>query len=1078
MLEFKSAMDVFMQLASSYLIDKDIPTILSCVSSDVVWIGSDPDEIVIGRENLELTLSKTLDNTFDSYSYEIRNLNEREISNFDTFIVADLIFKKISPDTMNLVMKVTANIHNSDGSFLVTSLHTSFTSRDLTNLAYDSALLNRELELYNNTPFTSFHICEDTPNFEFIYASETFFNLFESERENLDIQNKLDYKKYVHPDDLDKVKDIFDSARKENINPVDWEVRILTAKNNIKYLRCHTIRNTLNGRDVLSTINIDITRTKTIEARLSEENSALQQRYQDAMAYQDATIGKDVIMLGHCNLDLDVIVNITDMTPNNISKYFSTSCTELISSLSGYITDKSLVCEFAKNINVERLRGNFKKGITSCTFKTKMQFDKNTSEQICEVNVKLAISPASQQLIGFLTIVDMTKQEITSELVTHAVEHDYDYISYLDAKRDSFFYIASKTTSAMLPLADQSYSDTMKAYLETCALGKDKKQLLEKFSVDTIVEELKTKDFYAVYFDAYQKNGSIANKKIRFSYIKKEDKTILMTQRDITDILSEEEKKRAILDVALLSAKQASTAKTEFLSHMSHEIRTPMNAIVGMSTIAANNIDNPTELKNCLAKIGISSRFLLSLINDILDMSRIESGKMLLQKKLVLFDDFIQNIATVSYSQANIKNIDFDCVVDKNIEHSYMFDELKLEQVINNIVGNAIKFTPDRGKVTIRVGHVKNDKDDAILRFVITDTGCGIEESFLPHLFEPFAQEHDSSTTRYAGTGLGLAICKNIVELMGGKIVVHSIKNRGTEFNITVKVGLTEENIAFRKAKINYNFDQWRTLVVDDDAIVCENTVQILSDMGIQAQWVDNGKKAIDLVKAEELNRSYFNMILLDWKMPEMDGIETARQLRKIVGPDVTIIIMTAFDWASIEVEARRAGVDMFMSKPMLKSTLVSAFRRTAGLGQEFLQKTDFEDFSFEGKRVLVCEDHPINVEVAKKLLTAKGFEVDVAENGLIAIKKISSVPENYYDAILMDIRMPIMDGLTATTTIRNLSLPGVKEIPIIAMTANAFSDDIDKSIAAGMNAHLSKPIEPPLLYKTLYEYIYKTKRK
>ncbi len=367
---------------------------------------------------------------------------------------------------------------------------------------------------------------------------------------------------------------------------------------------------------------------------------------------------------------------------------------------------------------------------------------------------------------------------------------------------------------------------------------------------------------------------------------------------------------------------------------------------------------------------------------------------------------------------------------------------------------------------------MKRMKENAVLRFVVNDTGCGISEEFLSRIFEPFEQENSGTTTLYGGTGLGLAICKNLVELMDGTIRVRSIVGVGSEFTVDLKLGITAETKNRAAQKGSADFTRLKALVVDDDVCVCEQTNVVLRDIGVQSEWVDSGKKAIERVEEKWSVRAYYDLILIDWKMPEMDGIETARRIREIVGPDVTIIIMTAYDWQSIEHEARLAGVNLLMNKPMFKSTLISAFEKAFSDKAAEKEALQPKEYDFTGKRLLLAEDHPLNVEVAKRLLECKGFAVEVAENGVRAVELFTVSPEHYYNAILMDIRMPIMDGLQATRNIRHLSKSNAASIPIIAMTANAFDDDIEKSKQAGMNAHLAKPIRPDLLYQTLERFI------
>lgn len=589
---------------------------------------------------------------------------------------------------------------------------------------------------------------------------------------------------------------------------------------------------------------------------------------------------------------------------------------------------------------------------------------------------------------------------------------------------------------------------------------------------DGIRENLKDKRVYSAVYGVYDENKNIRQKRVQYAYLDKESEQILITRTDVTDLLEQQKQQQNMLEAALLTAEQANSAKSDFLSRMSHEIRTPMNAIIGMSTIAAQSIGDDTQVADCIGKIGISSRFLLSLINDILDMNRIESGKMLLKNEKIPFEEFLNGINAICYTQAQAKNIDYENVVDSSVEDYYIGDAMKLQQVIINILGNAIKFTPHGGRVVLHVQQIKKDQFHAGIRFIVNDTGCGISEEFLPQLFEPFAQEHSGTTTMYSGTGLGLAICKSLVEMMDGHIEVRSIVGTGSEFTIDVKMGITEESRTRYLNNPHYHFEQLKTLVVDDDVTVCEQAMITLKEMKIKAEWVDSGAKAIQRVQEKWNQQQFYNMILVDWKMPGMDGIETARRIRAIVGPDVTIIIMTAYDWANIEQEAKLAGVNLLMSKPMFKSSLISAFERALGKQTEAATQVT-PDFRFDGKRILLAEDHPLNVEVAKRLLEARGFVVEHADNGLRALEMYTTTPVGYYDAILMDIRMPQMDGLQAANAIRHLTKETARSIPIIAMTANAFDEDVQKSKMAGMNAHLAKPIEPQLLYQTLYDFIY-----
>lgn len=684
------------------------------------------------------------------------------------------------------------------------------------------------------------------------------------------------------------------------------------------------------------------------------------------------------------------------------------------------------------------------------------------------------LNPETDDVIVFFYTFDMTQQKLQEQLLNRIAELDYDIIMDIDILNDTYQVIS---------FDDKSYDDipqqgNFREDLEQLTVlhmeESVRREYLEKLDYEYMKRQLDKQDIYTFVAEIKNKYGVTQVKRFQVFYINKDLGRVCMARTDVTDVVRQEQRQKEELSAALAAAEQANAAKSDFLSRMSHEIRTPMNAIIGMSTIAAKSIGDEDQVMECISKIGISSRFLLALINDILDMSRIESGKMLLKSEKIFTEEFLNGINSICYAQAEAKHVDYECIVDPQLDDCYIGDSMKLQQVLINILSNAIKFTGEGGKVTFSAAHHKKMKNDAVLRFVVNDTGVGMSEEFIPNIFKPFVQESTGTTAVYGGTGLGLAISKNIVDMMDGQISVRSVKGIGSEFTVDVKLGITEEaKERCSQYHVYSSFKHLRTLVVDDDVAVCRSAVGILEDMGMKADWVDSGCKAVERVEYLWNIGQHYDIILLDWKMPVMDGIETARHIRRIAGPDVTIIIMTAYDWISIEHEAKMAGVNLLISKPMLKSTLISAFSRVLGKREEEVQQEQEREYDFSGKRVLLAEDNMINTEVAMLILKDKGFQVDTAENGLVAVERFKQAEPGYYDAILMDIRMPLMDGLTAAANIRGLDKSDAGTIPIIAMTANAFDDDIDKSRSAGMNAHLAKPIEPDRLYQTLYNYIF-----
>ena len=528
------------------------------------------------------------------------------------------------------------------------------------------------------------------------------------------------------------------------------------------------------------------------------------------------------------------------------------------------------------------------------------------------------------------------------------------------------------------------------------------------------------------------------------------------------------EKNRALSE-ALAAAEQANKAKTAFLSNMSHEIRTPMNAIIGLNNIALNEPSASDKVKEYLTKIGASAQHLLGIINDILDMSRIESGKMVINKEEFSFSKMLEQVNTIISGQCRDKGLHYECRINGKIDDYYIGDDMKLRQVLINILGNAVKFTPAGGAVTFTIDEGARFDRKATLRFTINDTGIGMSKEYLPHIFDAFSQENTSAANSLGSTGLGLPITKNIVELMNGHIEVQSEKGKGSTFIVTVTLGESDRSASSEDALQQIDPHQMKVLVIDDDPIACEHARITLGKIGIDCEIETSALKAIDTIRLHHTRREDFNLILVDWKMPELDGVETTRQIRQIVGDSTPIIILTSYHWDDIIDEAKQAGVDSFVAKPLFAGNVLDEFQEAFKAKNEILLAAKAD---LKGRRVLLAEDVTINAEIMLMILASREIQADLAENGQLALDKLKEHEEGYYDAILMDMRMPVMDGLEATRQIRALDRQDAKEIPIIALTANAFDEDVQRSLQAGLNAHLSKPVDAQALFSTLESLI------
>ena len=525
----------------------------------------------------------------------------------------------------------------------------------------------------------------------------------------------------------------------------------------------------------------------------------------------------------------------------------------------------------------------------------------------------------------------------------------------------------------------------------------------------------------------------------------------------MSDRTADKQVNQALSD-AVAAAETANRAKSTFLSNMSHDIRTPMNAIIGFTTLAISNIDDKNRVKDYLTKTLASSNHLLSLINDVLDMSRIESGKIHLEEVEVNLSDVLHDLKTIVSGQIYAKQLEFYMDAMDVTDEDVYCDKTRLNQILLNLLSNAIKFTPAGGTVSVRVRQLAGQvRGCGQYEFRIKDNGIGMSPEFAKKIFEPFERERTSTVSRIQGTGLGMAITKNIVDMMGGTIEVQTAQGKGSEFIIRVPLRVQAEHRPVEKIT---ELEGLKALVVDDDFNTCDSVTKMLVKVGMRAEWTLSGKEAVLRARQSIEMSDVYHAYIIDWRLPDMNGIEVTRQIRSL-NDDTPIIILTAYDWSDIEVEAKAAGVTAFCSKPMfisdLRETLMSALgQKLTDASQELLPEKNAD---FKGKHILLVEDNELNREIAQEILREYGFRVDTAENGAAAVEKVSTAAPGSYDLVLMDVQMPVMDGYTATRKIRALDDPARAKLPILAMTANAFDEDRRNALESGMNGFLSKPI-------------------
>lgn len=612
-----------------------------------------------------------------------------------------------------------------------------------------------------------------------------------------------------------------------------------------------------------------------------------------------------------------------------------------------------------------------------------------------------------------------------------------------------------------------SLKESMEQYIEECVYEEDREMLRQAVSLDALQENLSGKQVYYVNYRK-QINGQIVYFQMKAVSAGTEDGNhgIVLGFRSVDADIRKEMEQNTLLEAALSQANRASKAKSVFLSNMSHDIRTPMNAIVGFTNLAITHIDQQEQVAEYLKKIQTSGNHLLSLINDILDMSHIESGKINLEEKLCSLPEILHGLRNILQADIHAKQLELHIDTVDVVDEDIYCDKLRLNQVLLNLLSNAVKYTGAGGHVSMRITEKSGAPDGyANYEFSIKDSGIGMSPEFVEHIFEPFERERNSTISKIQGTGLGMAITKNIVDMMNGSISVTSEQGIGTEFTVSFTFRLHPEK---KESLILPELKDCKALVVDDDFNTCDSVSYMLGQLGLHAEWTLSGKEAVLRSHQAVMRNTSYSVYIVDWLLPDMNGVEVTRRIRKETGENVPIIVLTAYDWSDIETEAREAGVTAFCNKPLFLSELSSCL-------QSVLRPKSPEDEA-AGKeicprhtgRILLAEDVEMNQELAVELLQNAGFSVDVADNGQIAFDLVAKSEPGYYQAVLMDVQMPVMDGYEATKQIRNLENHELASIPIIAMTANAFTEDREEALKSGMNGHIAKPIDVQVLFQTL----------
>ena len=607
----------------------------------------------------------------------------------------------------------------------------------------------------------------------------------------------------------------------------------------------------------------------------------------------------------------------------------------------------------------------------------------------------------------------------------------------------------------------------MEAYIEQTVCEEDRDLLRQAVSRECLKEKLKAEKKHHVNY-RIRKNGNVEYfqvKAVRAGELE-QNHGVVLGFRSVDEEIRNEMEQKSILEDALSQANRANKAKSTFLSNMSHDIRTPMNAIVGFTSLAISHIDHKEQVETYLGKIMTSGNHLLSLINDVLDMSRIESGKMHLEEKLCCLPEILQGLRSIVQADVHAKQLELYMDTVDVVDEEIYCDKLRLNQVLLNLLSNAIKYTGAGGTINVRITEKSGAPEGfANYEFSIRDTGIGMSQEFVEHIFEPFEREKNTTISGIQGTGLGMAITKNIVDMMNGSIRVESEQGKGSEFTLALTLRLNTERKEIQEIPELKNV---RALVVDDDFNTCDSVSYMLGQIGLRGEWTLSGKEAVLRTRQAAMREDRYSVYIIDWLLPDMNGVEVTRRIRREMGEKVPVIILTAYDWSDIEEEAKEAGVTAFCSKPLFLSELRRCLNSIIGKEKEEVEEKRRKPVTFRTGRILLAEDNELNQEIAMELLKDAGFRTEVARNGREAVDMLKEAGPGYYQVILMDIQMPVMNGYDAAREIRGLEDPALSSIPILAMTANAFEEDKRESLRCGMNGHISKPIDVENLFRTL----------
>ena len=812
-------------------------------------------------------------------------------------------------------------------------------------------------------------------------------------------------------------------------------------------------------------VAIDVTQERAYEQEIIQKNRTLETIFNNiecGVMYHSVD-GSKIISVNQAALDILGYDSLDEMAEN------------------GFYMIASSVMEEDREELLEKIRGLQEEGDSvSVEYRVRR---KDGAIRYVMGNVKLMRENDELRYQRFvLDCTDRKLQEEENERqqmeLVQALSIDYKVVCFFDLETGIGKPLRVEEVSQQFKenfAGELSFEESMEFYIQKYVCEEDREMVRQAASREEIEKGLSEGKQYHVNFRT-QKKGQLEyyQMKIVRAGVRSGRGSIVLGIRSVDKEIRNEMEQRSNLKDALMQANRASKAKSVFLSNMSHDIRTPMNAIVGFTSLAMKHIDNRERMEEYLKKIMTSGNHLLSLINDVLDMSRIESGKIRLDEKACSLPEILHSICNIVQADVHAKQLELHIdTLDIRNEDIYC-DKLRLNQVLLNLLGNAVKYTGAGGAINMRITEKAGAPDGfAQYEFSIKDNGVGMSDEFVEHIFEPFEREKNSTTSGIQGTGLGMAITKNIVDMMNGTIEVESELGVGSTFTVSFVFRTRKEE---KEEQAIPELKNCRALVVDDDFNTCDSVSYMLGQIGLRAEWTLSGKEAVLRTKQASMRKDGYLVYIIDWLLPDMNGIEVTRRVRQVMGDNVPVIVLTAYDWSEIEEEAKEAGVTAFCSKPLFMSELRKCLRTVIGAEEQVEEEKEGREVRFKAGRILLAEDNELNQEIAVEILGGAGFTTEVAENGKVALEMLQRSDPGYYQLVLMDVQMPVMSGYEAVREIRQLENQRLAGIPVIAMTANAFEEDKQEALRNGMDGHIAKPINIELLFTTLNKVLSREK--